>query len=88
MVRVTTAEFIEDYGRLADQALIEPLTITKNGHDRLVVLSADEYARLKRRDRRVIAAGDLTEAEIALIAQAEVPAEHAHLDDELHDWRP
>ncbi len=24
MVRVTTTEFIEDYGRLADQALIEP----------------------------------------------------------------
>ena len=43
-VRVTTADFIKHYGRLADRALSEPLTITKNGHDRLVVLSADEYA--------------------------------------------
>ncbi len=87
-VRVTTAEFIKHYGRLADRALSEPVTITKNGHDRLVVLSVDEYERLKRRDRRVVRAGELTDEEIALIAKAEVPAEHAHLDDELKDWLP
>ena len=56
-MRVTTADFIKHYGSLADRALTEPVTITKNGRDRLVVLSAEEYARLKRRDRRVIAAG-------------------------------
>jgi PHD/YefM family antitoxin component YafN of YafNO toxin-antitoxin module len=87
-VRVTTADFIKHYGRLADRALSEPLTITKNRHDRLVVLSAEEYERLKRRDRRVITAGELTEAEITLIAQAEVPAEHADLDEELKNWYP
>ena len=87
-MRVTTADFIKHYGSLADRALSEPLTITKNGRDRLVVLSAEEYARLKRRDRRVVQAGDLTDEEVALIAAAEVPAEHAHLDAELKDWRP
>lgn len=87
-MKVTTADFIKHYGRLADRALSEPLTITKNGHDRLVVLSADEYERLKRRDRRVVRAGELTAEEIALISNAEVPAEHAHLDEELKDWRP
>ena len=87
-MRVTTADFIKHYGRLADRALSEPLTITKNGHDRLVVLSADEYDRLKRRDRRVVSAGELTEAEVALIAASEVPAEHSHLDNELKHWRP
>ena len=87
-MRVTTADFIKNYGRLADRALAEPVTITKNGHDRLVILSADEYARLLRRDRRVVNAGALTEAEAALIAEAEVPAEHAHLDDEIKHWRP
>jgi len=87
-VRVTTADFLKHYGRLADRALSEPVTITKNGHDRLVVISAEEYERLKRRDRRVVSAGELTDEEIALIAKAEVPAEHAHLDEELEDWRP
>jgi PHD/YefM family antitoxin component YafN of YafNO toxin-antitoxin module len=84
-MRVTTAEFIKRYGALADRALNEPVTITKNGRDRLVLLSVDEYTRLKRRDRRVIAAEELTEAELALIAAAEVPAEHAHLDADLDD---
>ena len=87
-MRVSTAEFIKSYGTLADRALIEPITITKNGRDRLVVLSAAEYERLRRRDRRVIAAGELTDEEIALIAEAEVPAEYAYLDEELKDWHP
>lgn len=87
-MKVTTADFIKHYGTLADRALSEPVTITKNGRDRLVVISADEYSRLQRRDRRVIAAGELTEEEIALIVKAEVPAEYAHLDEELKDWRP
>jgi PHD/YefM family antitoxin component YafN of YafNO toxin-antitoxin module len=87
-MRVTTAEFIKNYGSLADRALVEPVTITKNGRDRLVVVSAEEYGRLARRDRRVIRPEDLTEAQIALIEKAEVPAEHAHLDAEAADWRP
>ena len=87
-MKVSTAEFIKNYGSLADQALKEPVTITKNGRDRLVVLSAEEYARLKRRDRRVVRTGDLGDEDVALIAKAEVPAEHAHLDEELKDWRP
>jgi PHD/YefM family antitoxin component YafN of YafNO toxin-antitoxin module len=87
-VRVTTAEFIKNYGALADKALIEPVTITKNGRDRLVVVSAEEYSRLARRDRRVIRPEELREEQVALIAKAEVPPEYAHLDAEAADWQP
>ncbi len=87
-MRVTTAEFIKGYGTLADKALTEPVTITKNGRDRLVLVSVDEYERLRRRDRRTFRTEDLSEADIALIAKSEVPAEHAHLDEELGDWQP
>lgn len=87
-MKVSTAEFIRNYGALADKALAEAVTITKNGRDRLVVISADEYARLKRRDRRVVKLEDFTDDEMALIAKAEVPPGHEHLDAELKDWRP
>jgi len=87
-MRVSTADFIKNYGDIADKALIEPVTITKNGRDRLVVMAAGEYQRLKRRDRQVRCAEDLTDEELALIAAAEVPAEYAYLDDELKDWTP
>jgi len=43
---------------------------------------------LKRRDRRVVRLGEFTDAEIALIADADVPSEYAHLDSELKDWQP
>ena len=87
-MKISTADFLKNYGTLADKALTEPVIITKNGRDRLVILSADEYARLKRRDRRVVRLEEFSDDEMALIAQAEVPAEHAHLDAELKDWTP
>ena len=87
-IRVSTAEFIKGYGRLADHALSEAVTITKNGRDRLVVISAPEYERLMRRNRRVIRSSDISDEVAELIAKAEVPAEYAYLDEELKDWHP
>jgi hypothetical protein len=52
------------------------------------MVSAAEYDRLKRRDRRVVRLEDLTDEELELIAQAEVPAEFAYLDAELENWKP
>ena len=60
-IRVSTAEFIKGYERLADHALSEAVTITKNGRDRLVVISASEYERLMRRNRRVIRSSDISD---------------------------
>jgi prevent-host-death family protein len=88
IVRISTADFIKNFGALADQALAEPVRITKHGRDRLVMVSAAEYDRLKRRDRRVVRIEDLTDEELELIAQAEIPSEYAHLNDELKDWKP
>lgn len=87
-MRVSSAEFLKSYGALTDKALSEPVTITRNGRDRLVVLSVEEYERLKQRDRRVRRIEELTDAEMDAIAKADVPGEYAHLDDELKDWNP
>lgn len=87
-MRISSSELQKNFGSLADKALTEPVTITRNGRDRLVLLSVEEYERLKRRDRRVVLLEDFTDEEMALIAQAEVPAEFAHLDAELKDWQP
>jgi PHD/YefM family antitoxin component YafN of YafNO toxin-antitoxin module len=87
-MKVTTADFIKNYGTLADKALTEPVTITKNGRDRFVLVKAEEFERLKRRDRRVLTLEDYTDEELALIAKAEVPPGHEHLDAELEGWTP
>ena len=61
-------------------------TITNNGRKRTVLISAEEYERLKRRDRRAVVAGELTDRQIAALREAKVPDQHAELDRELADW--
>ncbi len=87
-MRISTADFIKNFGALADRALSEPLRITNHGRDRLVILSATEYDRLKRRDRQVFRSEDLPDEVLELIAKAETPPEFAHLDHEVKDWTP
>lgn len=81
--KVTASQFQRSFGALSDRALREPVTITKQGRDHLVVLSAEEYARLKRRDRQSGYAWDLPEEWARAIEQAEVPSEFAYLNAEL-----
>ena len=83
--RVSTAEFIKNFGQLADRALTEPVTITKNGRDRLVVLSVEEYQRLKRRDRQVFRTHELPDEIVAAIAATEAPSEASAFDHETND---
>ena len=87
-MKVSTADFIKNYGTLADKALTEPLTITKNGRDRFVLVEAGEFERLKRRDRKVYATGEMPEELFELIKQSKMPEGYEHLDEELKDWKP
>ena len=48
MFRVTASNFRNKIGALQDKALAEPVTITKHGEDRLVLMSFREYERLKK----------------------------------------
>jgi prevent-host-death family protein len=87
-VTVSAAEFHRNIGKYQDIALTKPVSITKNGRERTVLLSADEYSRLKRRDRRVLDAAELSEQQRDAIRAARVPAEFAGLDQELKTRAP
>jgi PHD/YefM family antitoxin component YafN of YafNO toxin-antitoxin module len=87
-MKVSSADFIKNYGTLADKALQEAVTITKNGRDRLVLISSEEYARMRASYRRARRVEELTDEEIELISKSEVPAEYAYLDELLKDWKP
>ncbi len=54
-MRVTTADFIKSYRTLADKALTEPVTITKNGRDRRAILPEE----LTAEDVAAIAASEM-----------------------------
>ena len=88
IVAVTSADFHRNIGAYQDVALTKTVIITKNGRERTVLMSAEAYVRLKCRDRRVIAAGDLSDRHIAALRDARVPERHADLDRELKHWNP
>ena len=83
MITVTSAEFQRHFGRYQDEALTQPVAITRNGRERLVMISVDEYRKLKRRSREVIRVEDLSDEEVAQIAAGRMDRRHDHLDSEL-----
>jgi PHD/YefM family antitoxin component YafN of YafNO toxin-antitoxin module len=87
-MKVSSAEFIKNYGSLSDKALQEPVTITRNGRDRLVLISTEEYARLRENYRRAIRIEDLPDEEMEEIYQSKMSEEYDHLNEELKGWKP
>jgi prevent-host-death family protein len=45
-MRISAAEFAKRFGELSDEALAQPLIITRHGRDRLVVMSLAKYREL------------------------------------------
>jgi prevent-host-death family protein len=81
--KVSASESQQAFGMLSEKARHQPVIITKHGRDSLVVMAAEEWERLKRRDRRVGLTTELPEEWIEAVRDAKVPEEFAHLDDEL-----
>jgi prevent-host-death family protein len=84
MVTVTAAEFQRQFGRYRDLALKEPVAVTHHGRESLVMLSAEEYKRLKSLDARQAAypwemPDDLAEA----LGRAEPPEFTKQFDREM-----
>ena len=80
MARTTAHKFQREVARYQDLARIEPVEITRSGRSHLVLLSATEYRRLKRRDRRAYAAAELPDDLVAEIAKARMSPKHRKLN--------
>ncbi|MFM7631114.1 MAG: type II toxin-antitoxin system Phd/YefM family antitoxin [Alphaproteobacteria bacterium] len=48
MLHVPASEVQKQFGHYQDKALLEPVFVTRNGRERTVLLSTEEYYRLKR----------------------------------------
>lgn len=82
-VSVTSAEFQKNFGRYRETAIRQAVIITNHGRDSLVLLSAAEYRRLKRRDREALSVSELSDQDIEAIRTAEIPIETVAFDQEL-----
>jgi prevent-host-death family protein len=84
MLTVSAAEFQRNFGRYQDEALKQPLSISRNGRERLVVLAVEEYERLRRRDRQVLGLADFTADDIAALEAARAPEAAKAFDHEIN----
>jgi prevent-host-death family protein len=84
-VTLSASEFQDRVGEALDRSLSQPVLITKHGRPRNVVLSYDEYERLRARDRRAVRAQDLTDEDIAAIEASEIAPGYEHLNAELEE---
>ena len=85
MMRVSAGECQRLWGKVQDMAISEPVTITSNGRDRMVLMSTEEYHRLKRRDRLVMTLADFTEDDIEAIKKVQPSTEAAAFNHEMNE---
>ena len=83
MVRVSAGDLQRQWGKVQDMAIAAPVTVTCKGRDRMVLLSIEEYARLKRRDRQVMTLAEFTAEDIQTIETTRAPAEATAFNDEV-----
>ena len=83
MLKVSSAEFQRNIGRYQDLALTQAIAVTRNGRERTVMISTEEYNRLKRRDRRVLTANDYSDEDIVRIEATHAPEFTKAYDHEL-----
>jgi prevent-host-death family protein len=83
MLKVGATEAQRNFGLYQDKALIQPVAITRNGRPRTVMISIEEYERLKRRDRQVFRTEEAPQDIVDAILNAEIPEDAKQFDHEV-----
>lgn len=68
----------KNFGVYHDRALSAPVRVTKYGRETVYIISAETFHAMKQAQRDAITSADLSDAEMALIEAAEIPAEHRY----------
>lgn len=83
MISITATDFQRNFGHYEDRALVEPVSISRHGREKVVLISKETFDQLKCRAPRALLVSELSDEELRNIEQAQVPEEYANLDEEL-----
>jgi len=83
MLSIPAAEAQRDFGLYERKALTQPVAVTHDGEPSVVMISIEEYRRLKRRDRQVYRTEDAPQEWVDAIMAAEPPEDAKQFDHEL-----
>ncbi len=85
MTIVTSAEAQKNFGRYRERALAEPVVVTQYGKPSVVIISAEEYERLKELDQRVMRLDEMSDAEVEEMLNSSIPPEHRYSVSDIED---
>ncbi len=83
MFKITSQEFQHNLDYYQNLALKESIIITKNGRDKLALMSSEDYKQLRKRARIVLSVSELSGEDIKHIETKTMQEEHNHLNSEI-----
>ena len=82
MTKVTSGEFQREFGRYRALALREAVVITNHGRDDVVLLGAEDYARLRRYEQKPFHVSELPASVIEELGNVAIPKAPAKFNRE------
>lgn len=82
MTKVTSGEFQREFGRYRALALREAVVITNHGRDDVVLLGAEDYARLRRYEQKAFHVSELPANVIEELGTVAIPKAAAKFNRE------
>lgn len=86
--KIPAFEVAKNFGQISDQALVQPIHVTKHGRKHIVMISETEYELLRTSRNIVIPTEMLPDAVLdAMLTSDDIPSEAAKYNDEIKDWK-
>ena len=82
MTKVTSGDFTREFGRFRALAHREPVVVTHHGRDDVVLIAADDYARLRRYEQKAFHVSQLPRAVVDELGSIEPPKAAARFNRE------
>jgi prevent-host-death family protein len=82
MTKVTSGEFTREFGRYRALAQREPVVVTHHGRDDVVLMAADDYARLRRYEQRAFHVTQLPDDVVDELGKVSIPEAASKFNDE------
>lgn len=82
MTKVTSGEFTREFGRYRVMAHREPVVVTNHGRDDVVLIGAEDYARLRRYEQKALHVSQLPRKVVDELGTVAVPEADAQFDHE------
>jgi len=85
MARVTSGEFQRDFDRYRALAQREAVVITRHGRDDVVLLGAEDYARLRRHEQKAMHVCELPAHVVDELGTVPIPKDAAKFNCEQEE---